>query len=63
MRFIAYDKDSYSDKVGVGNLAYNIGTLTKVAIMHTDKGFEDSAIISQDLSERWHLKLYYKLMY
>ena len=49
---IAYDKDSYSDKVGIGNLAYNIGTLTKVAIMHTDKGFEDSAIISQDLSEK-----------
>lgn len=49
---IAYDKDSYSNKVGVGNLAYNIGTLTKVAIMHTDKGFEDSAIISQDLSEK-----------
>lgn len=49
---IAYDKDSYSDKVGVGNLAYNIGTLTKVAIMHTDKGFEDSAIISKDLSEK-----------
>ena len=49
---IAYDKDSYSDKVGVGNLAYNIGTLTKIAIMHTDKGFEDSAIISQDLSEK-----------
>lgn len=49
---IAYDKDSYSDKVGVGNLAYNIGTLTKVAIMHTDKGFEDSSIISQDLSEK-----------
>ena len=49
---IAYDKESYSDKVGVGNLAYNIGTLTKVAIMHTDKGFEDSAIISQDLSEK-----------
>ena len=49
---LAYDKDSYSNKVGVGNLAYNIGTLTKVAIMHTDKGFEDSAIISQDLSEK-----------
>ena len=49
---IAYDKDSYSDKIGVGNLAYKIGTLTKVAIMHTDKGFEDSAIISQDLSEK-----------
>ena len=49
---VAYDKSSYSDTVGIGNLAYNIGTLTKIAIMHTDKGFEDSAIISQDLSEK-----------
>ena len=49
---IAYDKESYSNKVGVGNLAYNIGTLTKIAIMHTDKGFEDSACISQDLSSK-----------
>ena len=49
---IAYDKSSYSDTVGIGNLAYNIGTLTKIAIMHTDKGFEDSAIISQDLSKK-----------
>ena len=49
---VAYDKSSYSDTVGVGNLAYNIGTLTKIAIMHTDKGFEDSAIISQDLSKK-----------
>lgn len=49
---VAYDKSSYSDTVGIGNLAYNIGTLTKIAIMHTDKGFEDSAIISQDLSKK-----------
>ena len=49
---VAYDKSSYSDTVGVGNLAYNIGTLTKIAIMHTEKGFEDSAIISQDLSKK-----------
>lgn len=49
---VAYDKSSYSDTVGISNLAYNIGTLTKIAIMHTDKGFEDSAIISQDLSKK-----------
>jgi len=49
---VAYDKSSYSDTVGEGNLAYNIGTLTKIAIMHTEKGFEDSAIISHDLSEK-----------
>ena len=49
---VAYDKESYSDKIGIGNLAYNIGTLTKIAIMHTEKGFEDSACISQDLSTK-----------
>lgn len=49
---IAYDKSSYSNTVGLGNLAYNVGTLTKIAIMHTEKGFEDSAIISQDLSKK-----------
>ena len=49
---VAYDKSSYSDSVGKGNLAYNVGTLTKVAIMHTDEGFEDSAVISESLSQK-----------
>ena len=49
---VAYDKSSYSDSVGRGNLAYNVGTLTKVAIMHTDEGFEDSAVISESLSQK-----------
>ena len=48
---VAYDKSSYSDNVGTGNLSYNIGTLAKIAIMNTDEGFEDSAIISDKLSE------------
>lgn len=47
---VAYDKSSYSDNVGTGNLSYNIGTLAKIAIMNTDEGFEDSAIISDKLS-------------
>ena len=49
---VAYDRSSYSDSVGKGNLAYNVGTLTKVAIMHTDEGFEDSAVISESLSQK-----------
>lgn len=49
---LAYDKLSYSDKVGhTDNIAYNIGTLTKIAILNTDEGFEDSAIISEWLSD------------
>ena len=49
---IAYDKSSFSDEIGPDdNIAYNIGTLCKFAIMNTDEGFEDSAIISDSLSE------------
>jgi len=49
---LAYDKESFSNELGEsGNIAYNIGTITKVAILNTDEGFEDSAIISEDLSE------------
>lgn len=49
---LAYDKLSYSDKVGhTDNIAYNLGTLAKIAILNTDEGFEDSAIISEWLSE------------
>ena len=49
---IAYDKQSFSDEIGVDdNIAYNIGTLAKFAILNTDEGFEDSAIVSDSLSE------------
>lgn len=49
---VAYDKLSYSDKIGhTDNLAYNLGALTKIAILNTDEGFEDSAIISDWLSD------------
>lgn len=49
---IAYDKQSFSDNFGAtDNLAYNIGTLAKTAILATDEGFEDSSIISQDMSD------------
>ena len=51
---IAYDKLSFSgEHVGSNdNIAYNIGTLSKIAILNTDEGYEDSAIISSKLSEK-----------
>lgn len=49
---LAYDKHSFSNEVGpTNNIAYNIGTLAKFAILNTDEGYEDSAIISADLSD------------
>ena len=51
-QIVAYDKSSFNSEMGYDdNIAYNIGTLAKFAILNTDEGFEDSAIISDDLSE------------
>lgn len=51
-QIIAYDKESFSSDFGENdNLSYNIGTMCKFAMLNTDEGFEDSAIISEDLSE------------
>ena len=52
---VAYDKGCYSNAVGAKNdpqqLAYNIGTIAKVAIMNTDMGFEDSCVVDSSISE------------
>ena len=49
---IAYDKYSFSKDVGAtDNLAYDIGTIAKIAIINTDEGYEDSTIISEDLCD------------
>lgn len=49
---IAYDKKSFSNEVGKNDtLAYNVGTLSKFAILTCDECFEDSVIISNDVSE------------
>lgn len=51
-QIVAYDKSSFSDKIGAeNNIAYNIGKLKKCAILNTDAGYEDSAIISNDLAD------------
>ena len=58
---IAYDNLSYSDAIGDGSqIAYRVGNLAKVAIMNTDEGFEDSAIISSKLSEDMSSKIIIK---
>lgn len=48
---LAYDKASFGVAHEDDELAYNLGVLTKVAIMNTDEGFEDSTSISHALSE------------
>ena len=48
---IAYDRYSYGTAGESSELAYNLGVLTKVAIMNNDEGFEDSTSISHELSE------------
>ena len=49
---LAWDKKSFSKKIGLGQLSYNVGHLAKIAIMTTEDGFEDSGVCSEWLSER-----------
>lgn len=50
-QIVAYDKLSFSPEVGAtDNIGYCSGTLIKCALLTTDEGFEDSAIISDKLS-------------
>ena len=50
---LAYDKLSFSSSLGEsGNLAANIGTLAKVAIINTDEGFEDSAAVTESFANK-----------
>jgi len=50
-QILAYDYKSFSNRVGSGQVAYNLGCLTKVAIMTTEDGFEDSGVCSEWLTE------------
>mgnify|MGYP007069836582 CR=1 FL=1 len=52
-QILAYDKLSFSNNLGESNnLAYNVGKLAKVAILHTDEGLEDSGIISASMAKK-----------
>lgn len=60
-QIIAYDRDSYDNSIGESdNLSYLIGKLAKIAIVNTDEGFEDSAIISQRMAEKLATRIDYK---
>lgn len=48
---VAYDKKSFVTSIGEGNLSTSVGVLSKLAVLETDEGYEDSAIISNRLSE------------
>lgn len=50
-QIVAYDKKSFVNNTGSKNLSASVGILSKVAILETDEGYEDSAIISQRLSK------------
>lgn len=47
---LAYDKKSFSNKIGHNQVAYNMGCLAKIAIITTEDGFEDSGVCSEWLS-------------
>lgn len=49
---LAYDESSFTRNIGENdNLAYNNGKLVKIAIINTDKGFEDSAAVTEQVCE------------
>ena len=50
-QILAWDKKSFSKKVGLRQLSYNVGHLAKIAIMTTEDGFEDSGVCSEWLAE------------
>ena len=51
-QLIAYDPMSYTVECGYDDSAtYNQGTLAKIAIITSDKGFEDSCIVSSYISD------------
>ena len=47
---IAWDKASFSKKIGLQQLSYNVGCLAKIAILTSEDGYEDSGVCSEWLS-------------
>lgn len=55
---IAYDSVSFSNNLGENdNLAYNVGTFAKIAVINTDEGFEDSALLTETMCEKMATKV------
>lgn len=52
-QILAYDKYSFTKGTGESDsLAYNVGKLSKIAIINTDEGFEDSGVITEALAKK-----------
>lgn len=51
-QILAYDDLTFSNEVGyTDDLSYNVGRLTKIAILNAEEGYDDSAIVSDRISE------------
>ena len=58
---LAYDKLSFNSSVGpTDNLAFTGTVLCKIALMQTDEGYEDSAIVSDSLCEKLTTEIVFK---
>ena len=58
---LAYDPESFSNTLGESDhIAYNVGTIAKVAILNSDEGFEDSGICTNKLSNYLTTQIVYK---
>lgn len=58
---LAFDKLSFDDSVGpTKNLAFSGTVLAKCALMQTDEGYEDSAIVSDKLCEKLATEIVFK---
>ena len=58
---LAYDRLSFDRSIGpTDNLAYSGTVLTKCALMQTDEGYEDSAIVSDKLCEKLMTEIVFK---
>ena len=60
-QIIAYDSKSFGNNLGESdNIAYLAGDLTKVAIINTDEGFEDSGVVTEKLSKELTTQVIYE---
>lgn len=60
-QILAYDPASFSNSLGEDdNIAYNVGTLAKVAVINSDEGYEDSGVCTHKLSDALTTQIIYK---
>jgi hypothetical protein len=50
-QILAMDKESFSTDIGKGEATFTPGPIGRVAVMNTDEGYEDSALVTKRLSK------------